>query len=63
MTHCWPASPPPKSRWIVGSATLTTVPSSTAIPDPMMHAASVTCLTWAVESFTPTNVRQARRSL
>src|SRR5581483_3096400 len=39
--HCCAASPPPSPRWIVGSATLTTVPSSSTIPEPRIVAASV----------------------
>jgi hypothetical protein len=46
-THCCAASPPPSARWIVGSATLTTVPSSSAMPEPRMHATSVIRLTIA----------------
>ena len=41
VSHCWAARPPPSARWIVGSATFTTVPSSSTIPEPMMQATSV----------------------
>jgi hypothetical protein len=37
-THCCSASPPPRSRWIAGSATLTTVESTNTVIDPRMHA-------------------------
>src|SRR6476661_6532171 len=40
-THCWVASPPPRSCWIAGSATLTTEPSMKAIDEPRMLATSV----------------------
>ena len=40
-THCCAARPPPSERWIVGRATFTTVPSSSTMLEPMMHAASV----------------------
>jgi hypothetical protein len=40
-THCCADSPPPRSRSIAGSATLTIVPSSIATPEPTMAAASV----------------------
>src|SRR5215203_2461318 len=36
--HCCPARPPPTSRSIAGSATLTTVASSPATNDPRMAA-------------------------
>src|SRR3954452_16912598 len=39
-THCWPASPPPRSARIDGSATLTTVASRPATKEPMIAAAS-----------------------
>ena len=32
--HCWAARPPPRSRWIGGSATLTTEPSMNTIDEP-----------------------------
>jgi mannose-6-phosphate isomerase-like protein (cupin superfamily) len=37
-THCWRASPPPRSRWIAGRATLTTLPSTKTMLEPRMHA-------------------------
>jgi hypothetical protein len=37
-THCWSASPPPRSSWIAGSATLTTLPSTKTMLEPRMHA-------------------------
>ena len=37
-THCWPASPPPRSARIAGSATLTAVASSPATNDPKIAA-------------------------
>src|SRR3954469_4915011 len=37
-THCWPARPPPRSRSIAGSATLTTVASRNATNEPMIAA-------------------------
>src|SRR5215467_3300892 len=40
-THCCVASPPPRSAWIDGSATLTTEPSMKAIDEPRMLATSV----------------------
>src|SRR5580704_7423904 len=49
-THCCAASPPPSARWIVGSATFTTVPSSITIPEPRMHAISVRRLVRASSS-------------
>src|SRR3954468_15334588 len=39
-THCCPARPPPRSSSIAGSATLTIVASSSAIPDPRIVATS-----------------------
>ena len=39
--HCCAANPPPSARWMVGSATFTTVLSSSAMPEPRMHAISV----------------------
>ncbi len=39
-THCCEASPPPRSRWIAGSATFTTVMSMNAIDDPRIVAMS-----------------------
>jgi hypothetical protein len=49
LTHCCPASPPPRLRWIDGKATLTTLPSSNAMLDPRMVATSVSRLTDAAE--------------
>src|SRR5438046_10675682 len=43
-THCCSASPPPRSFWIDGSATLTTVESTKTIVDPRMHAARISRL-------------------
>src|SRR5581483_1662670 len=43
-THCWPARPPPRLRWIEGSATLTTLLSRMAMLDPRTVATSVNCL-------------------
>jgi len=43
-THCWPASPPPRSLRIAGSATLTAVASSPATNEPMIAATSASCL-------------------
>src|SRR5207248_1850423 len=43
--HCCAVSPPPRSRWIDGSATLITVESRNAIPDPRIVATSVSRLT------------------
>jgi hypothetical protein len=40
-THCWAASPPPRSRWIGGSATFTTVASMNTIDEPSIVARSV----------------------
>ncbi len=40
----------PRARWIVGSATFTTVPSSSTIPEPRMHANSVRRLVLAESS-------------
>src|SRR3954466_10699229 len=37
-THCWPARPPPRSRSIAGSATLTTVASRNATNEPRIAA-------------------------
>ena len=42
-THCCAWRPPPRSRSIAGSATLTTVPSMVAIPEPRIAATSVVC--------------------
>jgi hypothetical protein len=39
--HCWVARPPPRSRWIDGSATFTTVPSRNTIAEPRMLASRV----------------------
>jgi hypothetical protein len=41
LTHCWPARPPPRLRWIAGSATLTTLVSRIAMLDPRIVATSV----------------------
>jgi hypothetical protein len=41
VTHCWPASPPPRLRWIDGRATLTTLLSRIAMLDPRIVATSV----------------------
>jgi hypothetical protein len=41
LTHCWPARPPPRLRWIDGSATLTTLLSRIAMLDPRIVASSV----------------------
>src|SRR5581483_11984607 len=44
-THCCAGSPPPRSRWIAGSATLTIVPSIVATPEPRIAARRVSlCL-------------------
>src|SRR5581483_384137 len=43
-THCWPARPPPRLRWIEGSATLTTLVARMAMLDPRTVATSVNCL-------------------
>src|SRR4029453_11310953 len=40
-THCCAGRPPPRSRWIAGSATLTIVPSIVATAEPRMAATSV----------------------
>src|SRR5437762_12839204 len=40
-THCCAGSPPPRSRSIAGSATLTIVPSIVATPEPRIAARSV----------------------
>ena len=40
-THCCACRPPPRSCSIAGSATLTTVPSMVAIPEPRIAATSV----------------------
>src|SRR5918999_3146245 len=37
-THCWPASPPPRSSAIFGSATLTTVASTATTAEPRIAA-------------------------
>jgi hypothetical protein len=37
-THCCSASPPPRSRWIAGRATLTTVESTKTMTEPRMQA-------------------------
>jgi hypothetical protein len=37
-THCCSARPPPRSRWIAGSATLTTVESTKTTIEPRMQA-------------------------
>ena len=47
-THCWPASPPPRSSRIAGSATLTTVASSPATNEPMIAATRASCFWRAV---------------
>jgi len=39
--HCCAASPPPRSRWIGGSATLTTLESMKTIDEPRIVATSV----------------------
>src|SRR5699024_11883626 len=39
--HCMPDSPVPSSSWMAGSATVTTVESRNAIPDPRTVASSV----------------------
>ena len=39
--HCMPDSPVPRSSWMAGSATVTTVESRNAIPDPRTVASSV----------------------
>jgi hypothetical protein len=41
VTHCWPARPPPRLRWIDGSAMLTTLLSRIAMLDPRVVATSV----------------------
>jgi hypothetical protein len=41
MTHCCAASPPPRSRWIDGSATFTAVASMKTIDEPSIVAISV----------------------
>src|SRR4051794_35252878 len=41
MTHCACAPLAPRLRWIAGSATLTTVPSMKAMPEPRTALASV----------------------
>src|SRR5436190_24257027 len=40
-THCCAGRPPPRSRSIAGSATLTIVPSIVATPEPRIAARSV----------------------
>src|SRR5689334_12962260 len=40
-THCCAGSPPPRSRWIAGRATLTIVPSIVATPEPRIAATRV----------------------
>ena len=59
--HCWPARPPPRSRWIAGSATLTTVASSPATNDPMIAATRTRRLLAAVDS-PATAISQPTRS-
>ena len=44
--HCWPASPPPRSSWIAGSATFTTVESTVTTVVPRI-AATRTSRFWA----------------
>ena len=39
-THCWPASPPPRSSAIAGSATLIAVESTVTTVVPRMQATS-----------------------
>src|SRR5262245_46906670 len=39
MTHCSPPTPPPRSREMAGNATLTTVASRAAMPEPRTVAA------------------------
>ena len=43
-THCWPASPPPRSARIAGRATFTAVASRPATNEPMIAATSASCL-------------------
>src|SRR5882724_3170762 len=40
-THCWLTRPPPRSRAIAGSATLTIEPSTVATAEPRIAATSV----------------------
>ena len=49
-THCCTVNPPPRSRLMAGSATLTIVASSMATLEPRMHAANVKRLTRAEDS-------------
>jgi hypothetical protein len=42
--HCWPASPPPRSRPIAGSATLTADESTAAMVEARMALMSASCL-------------------
>ena len=43
-THCWSASPPPRSSSIAGSATFTTVESTKTMTEPRMQATSTSRL-------------------
>src|SRR3954454_3207230 len=59
-THCSPASPPPRSRAIAGSATLTTVESSITTKEPMIAASRLNRLRLSGVSCVPGTLHRAR---